>query len=81
MNCDVFQDDLLSLGTIFLVDFNSLNLIQNAPFLCTINDLSEDGVLSIEMGLLRVCDEELGFIGVGVFARVGHGDDPTSVEL
>ena len=32
--------------------------------------LAKDGVLAIEVGLLCVGDEELGFVGVG--ARVGH---------
>jgi hypothetical protein len=31
------------------------------------------------MGLLRICDEELGFICVGT--AVGHCDHPSAIEL
>ena len=41
--------------------------------------LAEDGVLAIEVRLLRVGDEELGLVRVR--ARVCHGEDAASVEL
>ena len=41
--------------------------------------LAKDGVLAIEVRLLRVGDEELGLVRVR--ARVCHGEDAASVEL
>lgn len=43
------------------------------------SDLSKDCVFAVEMRLLGVGDEELGFVRVR--AGVGHGEDPAVVEL
>jgi len=45
----------------------------------TIDHLPKDGILSVEMRLLAVSDEELGF--VGIWAGVGHCYDATPIEL
>ena len=43
------------------------------------SDLSKDCVFAVEMRLLGVGDEELGFVRVG--PGVGHGEDPAVVKL
>ncbi len=56
--------------------------VQSACRRCDVRSaahLAEDGVLAIEMWLLRIGDEELGLVGVR--ARVGHRQDPAIVEL
>ena len=45
----------------------------------TIDDLSEDDVLSVEPGGLGGADEELGSVGVGT--SVGHGQDSGGIVL
>ena len=38
-------------------------------------------MLAVKVRLLRVRDEELGFVRIGIISRVGHGDDTSSVKL
>lgn len=41
--------------------------------------LSNDGVLHVQVGLLGVCDEELG--GIGVWSTVSHGNHASCIVL
>lgn len=63
--------------TVFVVNWSSLHGIQGG--VCTIDDLSKDGVLAVQMGLFDVCYEELGL--VRIWSRVGHGYHAAGVEL
>ena len=63
--------------TVFVVDRNSFHGIEGGVH--TINDFAEDGVPSVQMGLLAVCYEELGL--VRIWTRVGHGHHAAGVKL
>lgn len=49
-------------------------LLHEVEHLEAMDDLGEDGVVAVEVGLLGVGDEELAAVGVG--PAVGHGHDP-----
>ena len=70
------QFDLIQ-RMVFVVDWSSFHSIQSG--VDTIDDLSEDGVLAIQMGLLAVCYKELGL--VRIWSRISHGNHATGVEL
>lgn len=58
-------------------DGYSLHCVEGG--ICAVNDFAENRVLAVEMGLLRVRDEELGFIRVGT--AVGHCDHASGIKL
>ena len=57
----------------------TLHRIQCPAIFCTINHLPDDRVLSVQMRLLCVGDEELRLVRVR--SGVGTCDDATSIEL
>ena len=63
--------------TVFVVDRYALHCIQSR--VSTIDDFAEYCIFGVEMRLLGIGDEELGFIRV--WSRVGHGHHPACVEL
>lgn len=63
--------------SVFVVHRNPFHGVQSG--VRTINDLAKDGVLSVQMGLLGVCYEELGL--VRIWARICHGHHAAGVKL
>ena len=55
------------------------NLLHSLEDILSLGDLSEDGVLSIEMRSGDEAEEELRSVGVGT--SVGHGEDTGTVVL
>ena len=76
MNTYVREGDFIQ-RPVFVVNGDSFHSIQCR--VGAINDLSEDGILAVQMRLLVVCYEELGF--VCIWTRVGHGHHPPGVKL
>ena len=62
---------------VFVVNWHAFHGVQCR--ICTIYHFAHDGVFAVEMGLLRVCDEELGL--VGIWARISHRHDAAGVKL
>lgn len=63
--------------SVLVVDRYSFNSIEGG--IGSIDDLAENRVFAIEMGLLRVRDEELRL--VRIWATVGHSNDTPCIEL
>lgn len=61
------------------VPWPGLRLLHEVEHLKAVDDLSEDGVVSVEVRLLGVGDEELASISVGPAVR--HRHDPPRVVL
>jgi len=64
-------------GAIFVIDGDTFHGIQGR--VCTVDDLAKYRILCVEMRLLGIGDEELGFVRIR--ARVGHGNYTASIEL
>jgi len=75
LNSDLLHD-LGSTGLVVVVGANTADLIDN---LDALNDLTESGVLAIQMGCVLVHDEELAAGGVGHHGA-GHGQNAALVE-
>jgi hypothetical protein len=75
VDCDAVEPDLRERP----VPWPRLRLLHEVEHVEAVNDLGEDGVVSVEVRLLGVGDEELAAVGVGPAVR--HRHDPPCVVL
>lgn len=62
--------------SVLVIHWNTFNGLQSIE---TINDFAKDGVVAVQMRLLRIGDKELRLVTVA--SRVGHRDDSSGIEF
>lgn len=76
MDRDFVDHDFLLLGSILLIDWDSLHLLQSTSFLRTLNDATKNGILAVQVRCLLQGDEELTPVGFGALVRHRHHATP-----
>jgi len=76
MDCYMGEFDF-SEGSVFIVDRGTLHQVQGG--VGAVDHLAKNCVFTVEVRLLCVCDEELGFVGIG--PRVRHSNHAAIIEL
>lgn len=75
--CPYMGEFDFSEGSVFIVDRGTLHQVQGG--VGAVDHLAKNCVFTVEVRLLCVCDEELGFVGIG--PRVRHSNHAAIIEL
>ena len=74
--CDILDFDVVFRSVGFFIDWYLLEFVEGVE---AVDQMSDDCVLHVQIGLLGVCDKKLRAVHVGPF--VGHRDDAAFVVL